>query len=379
MKKNKKNKLETVIPLLLTMFISGILGTGIGYYTMALDFSRTELVLSFGFLAVAFVLHIIIHEAGHLIFGLLTGYQFLSYRIFSFCVVKREGHLKIVRQKVPGTMGQCLLTPPEMKENKFPFQLYLLGGVLANLIFSGVSFIFYQINPIMVLEFVLVGVLSFLLNGIPNGFNDGSTFKIAKSSLNKERLLYIQLASNSELSMGSTFLELPDAYFSPITDKEPRTYFEDYQAFLILGLLLERQNWNEFDEYIESMWEKKEELIVPYQIELKKEMLYFLLVNKKKSPQKVDSRIEELMKDRGLVKFLQTKTISNMRVVAGIQFGYEKNAAKALNTIQEGLKMKQKTGNLGEFYVEEKLLKSLEDKINRKQKKDKVSSEINKK
>ena len=96
-------------------------------------------------------------------------------------------------------------------------------------------------------------------------------------------------------------------------------------------------------------------------------MLYHLLVNKKKDPQKVDSRIQPLMEDRGLVKYLQTKTVSNLRVLAGIQFGYEKNDEKSLNTIKEGLKMKEKSGNLGEFYVEEKLLLSLEEKIKLKQ------------
>lgn len=366
MKKNKKSKLETIIPLLLTMFISGILGSGIGYYSMSLELSRMQLILSFAFLAVAFVLHIIIHEAGHLVFGLLTGHTFLSYRVFSFCLIKQEGKFKMVRSKVPGTMGQCLLTPPEMNDRHFPYQLYLLGGVIANLLFSALSFIFYLFNPIMVLEFVLVGVLFFLLNGLPNGFNDGSTLKIARSSLNKERLLYIQLASNAKMSTGSKFSELPEEYFLPVSEEETHTYFEDYQAFLTLGLLLEKQNWIDVDSYIEGLWLKREELIVPYQIELKKEMLYFLLIHKKKEPQKTDARIEELMTDRGLAKYLQTKMVSNLRVVAGIQFAYEKKEDKALKTIQEALQMKEKTGNLGEFYVEEILLKSLEEKINRK-------------
>ena len=35
-------------------------------------------------LVVASVLHIILHEAGHLVFGLLTGFRFVSFRIFKF-------------------------------------------------------------------------------------------------------------------------------------------------------------------------------------------------------------------------------------------------------------------------------------------------------
>ncbi len=368
MKKNKKNKFETVIPLLLVMFISGLLGSGIGYFSMKEGLSSTAMLLSYAFLAVAFVLQIIFHEAGHLIFGLISGHQFLSYRIFSFCLIKRDGKIKIVRSKVPGTMGQCLMIPPKMKDEHFPFALYLLGGVLGNLIISLLSFVFYPMNQILVLEFILVGVLFILMNGIPNGFNDGSTYKIAKSSISRERLLYIQLDSNAKMSLGDKFSDLPTDYFDRIHEESGRTYFEDFQEFLILGLLLEKQNMEEVDQYIESLWKKKDIYIVPYQIELKKEMLYHLLVNKKKDPQKVDSRIDVLMKDRGLVKYLQTKTVSNFRVLAGIQYGYEKNEEKALNSIQEGLKMREKAGNLGEFYVEEQLLLALENKITVKMK-----------
>lgn len=366
-KTNKTNRLETLVPLLLVMFIGGILGTGIGYFSVKEEISTPAMLFSYAFLAVAFVLHLMIHEAGHLIFGKMTGHQFLSYRIFSFNLIKRDNQFKLVRLKVPGTMGQCLLIPPVMKENHFPFKLYILGGVIANILTSLLSFAFYPMNKILVLEFVLVGFLFALLNGFPNGFNDGSTLKIAKSSLQKERLLYIQLASNAAMSLGSTFSELPKEYFESFEANEKRTYFEDYQDFLRLGLLLEKQEMEEADEFIEILWERRESFIVPYQIELKKEMLYHLLVNKKKNPQKVDSRIQLLMEDRGLVKYLQTKTVSNLRVLSGIQFGYEKNDEKSLNTIKEGLKMKEKSGNLGEFYVEEKLLLSLEEKIKLKQ------------
>lgn len=363
----KKNKMKTLIQVLLIMFIGGILGTGIGYFSVKEEISTLVMLFSYAFLAVAFLLHLIIHEAGHLIFGKLTGYQFLSYRIFSFNLIKRDNQLKLVRLKVPGTLGQCLLIPPTMKENYFPFKLYILGGIIANILTSLLSFAFYPMNKILVLEFALVGFLFALLNGVPNGFNDGSIFKIAKSSLKKERLLYIQLASNAAMSLGSTFLELPKEYFETFEANEKRTYLEDYQDFLRLGLFLEKQEMEKVDEFIEVLWERRESFIVPYQIELKKEMLYHLLVNKKKDPQKVDSRIQSLMEDRGLVKYLQTKTVSNLRVLAGIQFGYEKNNEKSLNTIKEGLKMKEKSGNLGEFYVEEKLLLSLEEKIKLKQ------------
>jgi len=40
--------------------------------------------------------HIILHEAGHLVGGLLSGYKFISFRVGSFALVRRDG--KFVRK-----------------------------------------------------------------------------------------------------------------------------------------------------------------------------------------------------------------------------------------------------------------------------------------
>ena len=47
------------------------------------------------FLMLLFTLPIqlILHEMGHLIFGLFTGYRFCSFRVFSFAILKKDGKL----------------------------------------------------------------------------------------------------------------------------------------------------------------------------------------------------------------------------------------------------------------------------------------------
>ena len=65
---------------------------------------------------VAFFFHMLIHEAGHLVFGLMTGYKFSSFRIASFMWLKESGKLKLKRVNVAGTGGQCLMIPPEMSQ-----------------------------------------------------------------------------------------------------------------------------------------------------------------------------------------------------------------------------------------------------------------------
>ena len=34
-----------------------------------------------------FILQIVVHEAGHLFFGLLSGYRFISFRVFDFKII----------------------------------------------------------------------------------------------------------------------------------------------------------------------------------------------------------------------------------------------------------------------------------------------------
>lgn len=76
----------------------------------------------------AIILQIIIHEAGHLIGGILTGYKFSSFRIFNFMFIKENDKLKLKKLSLAGTGGQCLMSPPEFIEGKVPYILYNLGG-----------------------------------------------------------------------------------------------------------------------------------------------------------------------------------------------------------------------------------------------------------
>ena len=48
-------------------------------------------------------LQLIIHELGHLIFGLLSGYKFSSFRIFNFMLIKEDGKFKIKNLSFPET------------------------------------------------------------------------------------------------------------------------------------------------------------------------------------------------------------------------------------------------------------------------------------
>ena len=43
-------------------------------------------------LMLAFLLQVVLHEGGHLVCGVLTGYRFVSFRILQFTLLRRKGH-----------------------------------------------------------------------------------------------------------------------------------------------------------------------------------------------------------------------------------------------------------------------------------------------
>lgn len=304
------------------------------------------------------ILHVIIHEVGHLFFGLLTGYRFLSFRLFSFCVTHVNEKWKWSKVSVPGTLGQCLMIPPKVEEKGFPFQLYLLGGSLFNVMFSLFALVFVKANPLFVIEFAFIGVLLGVSNLIPQGFNDGRTLLLARQSVENKKLLYIQLASNAELTSGTTFRNLPEEFLTSIAETPHGTYLNDFQSFLQFGYYFELKNLSKMEEILEDLWKKQEDLILPFQLELKKELLFYLLIQERQ-----DERIEELMEDQQLKKYLNLKIVSNYRVQSGIDYYYNKDLASALASIKKGFECENRTANIGEFLVESETLQWLEKQL----------------
>jgi len=79
---------------------------------------------------------VIVHEFGHLIFGLLTGYTFAAIGFGHHLFLRRDGRVRRFVYKLPGASGFCAMEVPDMKDGSFPFALYLSGGALCNAFFA---------------------------------------------------------------------------------------------------------------------------------------------------------------------------------------------------------------------------------------------------
>lgn len=177
----------------------------------------------FAVFLLVYIGHIIIHEAGHLIFGLMTGYRFLSFRIFSTIFYRKDGRIHKKKYSVKGTGGQCLMYPPKRREDgSFPFVLYNLGGCINNLIFS-LPFVIPLIVShnlylrIFFLILISAGIVTAVMNLIPMNTviqNDGMNAKSMMKHRYMREAFYFQLELNAQLSDGKRITDYPPQAFS---------------------------------------------------------------------------------------------------------------------------------------------------------------------
>ena len=164
----------------------------------------------------------IIHESGHLIFGLITGYKFVSFRIGHFMFIKEKGRLKIKLYNVVGTAGQCLMMPPQWNE-KIPYRLYNLGGCIMNAataLFALAAYFAAGAEGFFALCMAMLAVMGLsmaLTNGIPmrvGGIsNDGMNAALLGKKENTLRAFWLQLYVNGLIAKGERYSNMPREWF----------------------------------------------------------------------------------------------------------------------------------------------------------------------
>ena len=172
--KNKSSSHFTFVNLLFGLAMGYLWGVMIsGYFLKLANQYSWPLMLLVALaalfcLALAFVLQIILHELGHLLFGLLSGYRFVSFR-FGFRLLAQCGLL-----------CRCVMCPPALDEDgTFPLSLYSLGGIFLNLL-SGLLFLwlfFISGGMLLLTLFSLsAGILGLglgLMFALPVKYSDG--------------------------------------------------------------------------------------------------------------------------------------------------------------------------------------------------------------
>ena len=210
-------------------------------------------------LVISSYIHIIIHEIGHLIFGLLSGYKFVSFRIASLMLIKIDNKLNFKKFSLPGTAGQCLMEPPELVDNKIPVLLYNYGGVIMNTIVSIITLILaYASRNTVLLKyslelFSIIGIYCALTNGIPLKSeinNDGLNAILLSKNKDAQKSFWVQLMVNAEQTKGKRIKDIPEEWFYLPTDEEMKNDMTATMGTLYCGKLLDEHKFKDAKEAI---------------------------------------------------------------------------------------------------------------------------------
>ena len=205
-------------------------------------------------------IHVIIHEGGHLLFGLMTGWKYVSFRIGCFTLVKQDNKLKFKKTTVAGTAGQCLMSPPLCEPSKCPFFLYLLGGGALNILTGGIALLIGSITtglPSIILNiFAIVGFGLGVMNLFPakmgGTMNDGYQIFIELPKNPKSKTAqYLLLAANALLTESESANDMPEAIRDEIMNFDYSDISDTATANLLLykaAILFENGCYDEIGE-----------------------------------------------------------------------------------------------------------------------------------
>ena len=186
-------------------------------------FNPFEVILGLAGIMLLAYISIIVHEAGHLFFGLMSGYGFSSFRIGSLMWVKQGGKIRLRRFSLAGTGGQCLMVPKGESESRAQLITFNLGGVYANVILSCLFGLLYFLSLrviLLALVFLFGAIVSFFVaitNGIPIALggiaNDGMNALHLSKNPDAAIAFRNQLLMNAAQTNGTSLEQMPDGWF----------------------------------------------------------------------------------------------------------------------------------------------------------------------
>ena len=287
-------------------------------------------LILFSLMYLSIFIEMAIHEARHRVCGIATGYKFLSYRIGSFTFIKEEGRIKVKRYVLPGTGGQCLMSPPPYSSS-MPYVLYNAGGAILNflssLLFLLLFFLFYPV-PFLSSFLLMSAFVSFglgAMNIIPLIYgNDGSNIlNIGRSKKEKESF-WAQMKLVEYQSRGIRLKDMPEEIF-PVKAKDEIEGIMSASAFVFYENKLIDEG--DYEGALEKAEEALSSPLLPQilRVTVKCDVIYLLLILEK------DKKEVDAIKDKTLIKQLKAMRglITVMRSEYSYALLYEKNEDKA--------------------------------------------------
>ncbi|MBU3111914.1 site-2 protease family protein [Clostridium lacusfryxellense] len=289
-----------------------------------------------------FVTHIVIHEAGHLIFGLMTGYSFVSFRIGSLTFIKENKKWKLKKFNIPGTAGQCLMMPPDLDDGNFPLVIYNLGGVIMNLITAIAAILIaifakgitYPIDAILVI-FGAAGILIAITNGVPIRIlrvpNDAYNVLSLLKSEDSRNAFYLQLKVNGLQSQGTRIKDMPLEIFKLKENVDLCNPLNTSIRLMEYTWYLDNMDFYRAKQCIDSFVPYIDKVVSIFKFEINCERIFLEITNN------CDKTFIDDLYDKNLKKYIKAAKfmIGKKRLLMAYEGFYNKDKIKALKYYEE--------------------------------------------
>lgn len=373
----KKNENYSILAILLQIIQGVIMGIAAVWvpgddFVKESNFAEFSLAMIAVFLLlfVVIILNVIVHELGHMLCGFKSGYKFISYRVFNIILAKYKDGKKIKRFSIPGTAGQCVLDPPAYEDGKYPYKLYIRGGILGNLllavIFTIIGLVATIGNPVgkFMIASALLSLDILLTNGIPlrvaGVANDAFDIKSLAKDEDSKKIFWLSLSYNAKTQLGERPAELKE-YLDELGIDDLKLEYDNKLAPSILGMkaaiLYDELKFDEAKDMIEDAL-SHEEMLSLYRNELLCEKLFLEIIGECNK-----DKIEEIYDDKlkAYMKLTRKFMVSKSRILYAYYKLYEKDNDKANKELVFFAKCSKNYPNLGELYSEMAILDYLRD------------------
>lgn len=254
-------------------------------YDSSVSLFINSFILLLASMGLSFIVQVIIHELGHLVFGLFSSYEFSSFRLFSFLFIKREGKIKLERLDVPGTAGQCLMKPKSTNLGLRSAFIYNLGGGIFNilvslfLVFVHFRYLIHTNLSIYSRAFYSLGVFVAFTNLVPiktgpipnDGYNCLLMYQDPKSVKVFNEILLIQ----DYITENTLYEDIPQnlLYFNDDYDYNSPTYTGSLAFYH--ASLLDKEAYQEASDLNKLVLDKYRDMIPHYKDYFKFNLLFF--------------------------------------------------------------------------------------------------------
>lgn len=164
------------------------------------NLTGTSLLVAFLLYFLSSAIHLLVHEGGHFIGGVASGYKLLCLQLGPMNIVVGKNNKLSILWK--GSLsGQCVMLPKHIENIRF--KAYNMGGIIANAILMIFSFVLLLMDSfwtsLMFVELICVGVQKVIVNAVPHKTNsvpnDGYIIKILKKdkAIQKDYVMYLTL------------------------------------------------------------------------------------------------------------------------------------------------------------------------------------------